>query len=364
METTVPPAAQVGRTDGSDPRRGRGGRLSGRGWIVGVWAVVVLFGAVTAWRSHQVGIPMRDPHGSLFLLRLPKALALLLVLALADAAVRSRLRGGVGGVLATLRARWPRHRVLLAVTGLVAYHAVYVCYRNMKSWNAFRQLRDAELLRADKWLFLGHDPAVLLHDLLGQHTATYVLMVVYKVFVYVVTFSVVASLVFVDRIRDGYVFVLAGMWAWVLAIVSYYALPSLGPYAEEPSVFAGLPHTTITSEQATYLVNRAALLADPSASGSFASLGAFASLHVGFTALVWLMLRWYGMRRLARVAAVYLVLVMVATVYLGWHYALDVVAGLLLAWLSVLFARWMIYPHGRPAEAPAGTGDPSAAVRG
>ena len=45
-----------------------------------------------------------------------------------------------------------------------------------------RPARPACCWRWDRWLFLGHSPAVLLHDLLGQHVAAYVLMVVYESF--------------------------------------------------------------------------------------------------------------------------------------------------------------------------------------
>lgn len=330
-------------------------------WLVGVWALVLAFAVVTAVRSHDIGVPMRDPGGKMFSGRLTSALVLLVILAVVDAAVRTfRTRGPVRAVWTSLRTRWTWQRVVIAVSGLLAYHVVYVCYRNMKSWNAFNPLRDEELLRVDRWLFLGHSPAVLLHDILGQHDAAYVLMVTYKAFTYLVPLSVVASLVFVDRIRDGYVFLTSALWVWMLGVVSYYLLPSLGPYAEAPGEFAGLPHTGITTTQAEYLAERAQFLAHPGASDSFVSLGAFASLHVGFTCMVFLMLRYYGFRRLARVLGAYLVVVMVATVYLGWHYVVDDIAGVTLAVMSVILGRWMIYPRNdagtRPGRvsAPAG----------
>ena len=57
----------------------------------------------------------------------------------------------------------------------------------------------------DRWLFFGHSPAVLLHDLLGQHWAAWGLAYWYETFGTLVLFAVVAPVVFVDRIRDGYV---------------------------------------------------------------------------------------------------------------------------------------------------------------
>ncbi|MGZ4488240.1 MAG: phosphatase PAP2 family protein [Nocardioides sp.] len=347
MDTTAPPP--LTRRDDGDDVPGR--RISGR-WLVGVWLVVLAFAAVTAVWSHHVGIPLRDPKGAMFVRRLPSALVLLALLAVADAALRAPRGQRLRDTWATLRARWPRERLLLAVSGLVAYHVVYVCYRNLKSWNAFRPLQDDRLFALDRWIFGGHDPGALLHDLLGQHDAAYVLMVVYKAFTYLVPLSLVSALVFVDRIRDGYVFLVGSLWVWILGTASYYLAPTLGPYVSDARDYAGLPHTTITSTQAEYLDQRAYLLAHPGASDAFASLGAFASLHVAFTCFVFLMARHYGFRVLTRVLGVYLALVMVSTVYLGWHYFVDVVAGVLIAVVAVWLGRVMVRaPEQRPARA-------------
>lgn len=329
-------------SDGSPAEDGQG-----YGWLIGVWAVVALFVVVTAIWSNHVGIPLRDPNGKMFRGRLVNALVLFGLLAVADAALRTRLsKGRFRGTFTMLRARWPKERLALAATGLLAYHVVYLCYRNLKSWDAFNQLRDDELLRLDRWLFLGHSPAVLLHDILGTHGAAYVLMVVYKAFTYLVPLSVVSSLVFLDRIRDGYVFLVSSLWLWILGVGSYYLIPTLGPFASAPAEFAQLPHTSITSTQAEYMVERAHLLNHPEAGDAFVSISAFASLHVAFTCMILLMLRYYGFGRAAKAMAVYLFAIMLATIYFGWHFVVDDVAGVAIAVLAVLLGRLMVYPQG------------------
>jgi membrane-associated phospholipid phosphatase len=247
-------------------------------------------------------------------------------------------------VVQVLRSRWTRRRLVLATTGLLAYHLVYFCYHNLKSWDAFNHDRDRMLLSWDRWLFLGHTPAVVLHDLLGQHVAAYVLMGVYESFSTLVTVSVVAAVVFVDRIRDGYVFVTSAIWVWILGVGSYYLIPSLGPFRSAPQDFAGLPHTMIQHTQATYLAQRAHLLADPQAHDAFAQVSAFASLHVALTCFLLLMAHHFRLRLATRVMAVDLVGTMLATVYLGWHFAVDDLAGLVIAGVAVLLGRLMIYP--------------------
>jgi hypothetical protein len=325
-------------------------------WLIPIWSVVAVFAVVTLARSQQVGIPLRDPHGSILRNRLLISVALLVVLAVVDAALRrQRPAPSFAALLGRLRERWPGRRIALTLTGLLAYHLVYFCYHNLKSWVAFRPLRDDLLLRSDRWLFLGHTPAVLLHDLLGQHVAAYVLMVVYESFSTLVTISVVASLVFVEDIRDGYVFIASGLWMWILGVASYYLIPSIGPFHSDPQAFAGLPHTMIQHTQAAYLAQRVHLLAHPHAGDSFAQLGAFASLHVAGTTLVLLMAHHYGLRRAARAMTIFVACTMVATVYLGWHYAVDDIAGVVIAVTSVSVGRRMVGVRCPSGRAPHGS---------
>ncbi len=311
-----------------------------RWWPARVWAVVAVFAMVTVWASYDVGVPIRDPHGQWLPRRLAIALALLVVLAVADAAVRARGQGrSPRGVLAVLRRRWTARRVVLAATGLLAYHVVYLCYHNLKSWLVFSEPRDAMLQRWDQWLFLGHSPAVLLHDLLGRDLAAYVLTAWYVSFSTVVTFSLVASLAFTDRVRQGYVYLVSAMWVWILGTGAYYLIPSLGPFSHAPGDFAGLARTLTQGTQAHYLDQRARLLADPQAHDATAQIGAFASLHVAVVLMILLMARYYGLRRTTRVLVVYLAGTMVATIYLGWHFVVDLAGGVAVAYAAVALGR-------------------------
>jgi membrane-associated phospholipid phosphatase len=330
-------------------------------WLLRVWLVVGLFAAVTLVESARVGIALRDPHGSILRGRVALSLVLFVALAVVDAVVRAGRRGRtVQGVLEVLQRRWPRERLVLALGALAAYHLVYFCYHNLKSWDVLNRNQDHMLGRWDHSLFLGHSPAVLLHEVLGQHVAAYVLMAVYESFSTLVSVSVVAAVVLVDRIRDGYVFIASALWVWILGVGSYYLIPSLGPFHSAPGDFAGLPHTMIQDTQARYLAQRAHLLAHPQASDSFAQISAFASLHVAVTCLILLMARYYRLRRTSLALLVFLLLTMVATVYLGWHFAVDDIAGVLIAYVSVWLGRRMVYPDGyrqrRRSTAPVSAG--------
>lgn len=309
-------------------------------WLLRVLAVVVVF-AIVAWaRSRQVDVPFRDPHGKLFRRKLPSTAEMLLAFVIVDILVRWLRNRSSGATLwHTIRHRWTPHRVVLIALALVAYFVVYLCYRNLKSWDVFLAPKDAMLLRWDRWLLFGHSPAVLLHDLLGKGVAARVLTAIYESFSWLVVLALVAALAFTPTVRQAYVFVTAAMWAWILGVGSYYLIPSLGPFHAAPEEFAGLTHTSIQTTQAAYLQQRDHLLAHPEVGHAFAQISAFASLHCALTCLIWLMARYYGLRRLSWLLVAFLIGTLVATVYLGWHFAVDDVAGLAIAWISVQLGK-------------------------
>lgn len=314
---------------------------AGRGWLARMWCVVALFIMVTVAWSRHVGVPIRDPGGSMFVRRILLTLLIFAVFAVVDATIRSDRRWAVA---AQLRSRWPKERLGVALSGLLAYHVVYLCYHNLKSWVVFNGFHDSALLNADRWLFQGHSPAVLLHGLLGEHVAAVVLAIVYESFSYLVPVSFVAAVVFVDRLRDGFVFLASAIWVWILGAGSYYLIPSLGPFATSPRDFDNLSRTLINGRQDTLLVDREHMLSHPAASDAFASIGAFASLHTGFTFMVVLMLHHYGLRRAAHVMTAYLVATITATIYFGYHFVVDDAAGLLLGLLAVMLGKLVVLP--------------------
>jgi hypothetical protein len=326
------------------------------GWMLRVVALVVAF-AIVAWaRSRQVDVPFKDPHGKLFRAKLPDTAEFLLVAVVIDVVVRW-LRGRRGGATlwSTVRTRWTPYRVAMILAGLVAYFVVYLCYRNLKSWDVFNTPKDDMLLRWDRWLFFGHSPAVLLHDLLGRDLAARLLTDLYESFSWLVTIALVAALAFTPTVRQAFVFVTAAMWAWILGVGSYYLIPSLGPFNAAPEEFAGLTRTSIQTTQDAYLAQRDHLLAHPYASDAFAQISAFASLHCALSCLVFLMARYYGLRLVSWAAGLFLLGTLIATVYLGWHFAVDDVAGVALAWVAVQLGKLTVFGSIRfpPEESAA-----------
>ncbi|KQV69627.1 hypothetical protein ASC64_07235 [Nocardioides sp. Root122] len=313
-----------------------------------LWVVVGIFVGVGVVRSVQVGIPFRDPDGAFLASRIAVTSLVLVGLVALDGLLRTDRRRTLRRVWSTVRERWTAGRIALAWTALLAYHLTYFTYHNLKSWDVLNAPRDAMLTEWDHRLFLGHSPAVLLHDLLGQHTAAWVLVAWYEAFGTLVILAFPAAVVLATRIRDAIVGIAAFVWVWILGTATYYLIPSLGPFHAEPGDFAGLPRTVVQSNQVRYLAQRDHLLAHPLASDAFAQVSAFASLHVGVTATILGLAWWHRRRRTTIALAVFLAGTMVATVYLGWHFAVDVPAGLAIAALAWWLAPRTVGVRGRP----------------
>jgi len=338
MTATESPPAVVARA--TAPHRWRVARL---------WTVVLVFLGVAVARSVQVGIPLRDPHGAFLLRPVAITVAVFFGLVVLDGVRRTGQPRRPGRVLAAVRTRWTGRRLALAAAALLAYHVTYVSYHNLKSFNDLRAPRDSMLLRWDRSLFFGHSPAVLLHDLLGQHLAAWVLTGWYETFGTLVIIAFPATVVLARRTADAYAGIAALVWVWILGTATYYAIPSIGPFHAVPHQFTGLSHTLVQDTQHHYVAQRDHLLAHPHAADAWSQLGAFASLHVGVTAVILGIAWWNRLRRTTIVLAVFLLGTVVATVYLGWHFAVDDAAGLAIAALA-----WVLGPLTVGARRPPG----------
>jgi membrane-associated phospholipid phosphatase len=123
---------------------------------------------------------------------------------------------------------------------------------------------------------------------------------------------------------------------WVLGVLSYFVLPSMGPAFAEPHLFTGLPETGTSMLQDALAEDRATFLADPVGSGQLQSIAAFASLHVSIVFAAALVAHLLRAPRAMRIALwVYLGLTSAATIYFGWHYVVDDIAGFAIGFVTV-----------------------------
>ena len=310
-------------------------------------AVAAVTGAVAVVCSLALGLPLRDPDGFLgpSYVRLPLIAGLLLAL---DVVLRALLRARSPRavpreIIRVARERWPWHRLRPALIGLVAFYGTYVSYRNLKHYLPLLRpnLVDDELRELDRMMTGGVPPAQLLHDLLGTGAAAHVLSWVYLAFLVFVPASLGLALVANRPSREASWYVTALCLNWSLGTASYYLLPSMGPVYAQSGVFLTLPETGTSLLQESLLESRAAVVTDPQATERVQSIAAFASLHVSIILTAALIAQFV----LASVAVRALLwsffgLTVVATIYFGWHYVIDDVAGVVIAVTSVLLAGW------------------------
>jgi hypothetical protein len=245
-------------------------------------------GVVAVSTSLWLGEGLNDPDGSLgpSWFRLPAMLLGAFVVDVVPRAVwRSRGRPHAFGEHARriVLEHWTRDRVGLVVVGLVSFYVTYVSYRNLKNFlpRVTDALYDKQLHAIDKALMFGHEPAVLLHHLLGETFSAHVLAFVYLLFLPISPLSLVIYLVWSRRISVGYWYATAQCLAWLMGTISYYLLPTLGPNFVYVWLYSDLDQTSVAAMQKSLYYSRGDVRWNPLHTESIQSVAGFASLHVG-----------------------------------------------------------------------------------
>jgi len=326
-------------------------------------------GLLAVVASNALGLPIRDPEGFLgpSWLRLPLlCLGAFLADVLPRAAWRSRgaLRRFRAEARAIVEEHWTRERIGLVVIGLGSFYVTYVGYRNLKNFLPFVRegTRDPMLKAIDEALMFGGDPAILLHNVLGEGIAAHLLSWVYLVFLPFVPVSVTAWLVWSRNISFGYWYVTAQCLCWALGTASYYAIPSLGPAFYYVWLYSDLESTGVTQLQESLFYGRSEVRFDPFSAEGVQSVAGFASLHVAIVLCAALVAHYTVRHAWIRWGLwVFFVLTVVATIYFGWHYIADDVAGALIAivsvWLGGLATGQQFERHGLASHPTTSTAE-------
>jgi membrane-associated phospholipid phosphatase len=312
-------------------------------------SVTIGFAAFAVVVAVLNDLPVRDPDG-LFgpsWVRLPLIVSAMVAVDVVPRVVMAVRGGGLVREVAprVLAQRWPMSRLAVVAAGLSSFYLAYVAYRNLKSFLPFvrQTLTDRWLVESDMWLTGGRHPGDFLHELLGTGAAAEGLSSTYIFFLFFVPFSLALALVWSDDLARGAWYVNALCFNWILGTASYYVLPSLGPIYVERFRFEDLPATEVSGLQRSLLNNRVDVLADPHATQAVHGIAAFASLHVSIVFTAALVAHLVRLPLVLRVALwTFTALTVLATVYFGWHYLLDVVAGFGIGALSVWIGAWAI----------------------
>ena len=308
------------------------------GLLVGI---AVLTGGLAVVVGASLGQPLRDPEGFLgpAYVRLP-LLALIFFAAgiVPQAIARYGLRGTIPGVRKVIQNDWTWARFSYIALGLLAFYTCYVSYRNLKSY--LPELRppsyDLELEKLDHWLFFGNYPSDILHSLLGSGVVAQVIAAIYVSYLMLIPITLGAYLVLNRDVSVGAWYATALSLNWVLGTISYYILPTVGPAFAFPTRFEEIDGTP-ASELQRSLFRSGRDFIENDQSSSIYGIAGFASLHVSVVFTACLFFEMTKIHPLLRITAwVYFVGTMLATVYFGWHYVSDDIAGLLIGWLAVM----------------------------
>lgn len=320
------------------------------------FAVVLSLGVgITAMISSSIlGLPIKDPDGFLgpSYVRLPLIVLLFFAAGIVPTALkRNGFRGFPRGVLKIVEEEWTWKRLTYIGVGLGCFYACYVSYRNLKSYlPVVREdvLFDNRLLELDHFLMFGNNPADFLHNILGTSISAQILAFAYVSYLMLIPLSLGAFLVWGRDLSLGAWYATALSLNWVLGAASYYMIPTLGPAFAQPQTFWELPETGVAALQQSLFRARVDVLADPWASEKIHGIAGFASLHVSVVFTACLFFERVGLRAAIRWATwVFLALTITATVYFGWHYIADDIAGLLIGWMSVSIGAWVSGNRGR-----------------
>ena len=314
--------------------------------------VIAMMAVSSGW-----DLPILDPDGVVVptYVRLPLIVLAALALDVVPRAVARR-----ESVVAVTRERWDRTQLMFALGGVITWYATYAAFRNLKSYVPFvnDRLWDTEMARLDRWLWLGNDPAEVMHQWLGTSWTAEFLSFVYVAWIVLVPTALAVALVWTRHRAAGSWLVTAVAVDWALGVATYFAMPSLGPIYSAPQDFTALEDTMVTSLQESMWSDRLEVLADPFATNEVQTIAAFASLHVAITVTMVMVAHLVRLPRWILVSGhVFLALTVVSTVYLGWHFFIDAVGGVVLgvagAWIAA-FATGNV-SAGRPRlreEAP------------
>lgn len=308
--------------------------LIGTAAIMGILAIIV---------SNHYDRPLLDPEGKFLGPSWARLPLLLLGAVLLDLLPRtlwsSRMKPAEMPAIVRerLRRHWGRERVTLVVLGIVCFYVTYVSYRNLKSCLPIARPDaeyDRELMYLDRVLFFGHDPAVVLHTILGQDASAHFLSSIYLWFLPLVPLALTAWLVWSRNISFGYWFATSQCVAWSLGTLSYYALPTKGPGFEYFSRYKDLASTPTTDLMNALAADRVDVI-HGGVTGVVQSVAGFASLHCAITLLVALMVQFTLRSKILKwVFWTNFAITVVATLYFGWHYVADDVAGIMIAFVS------------------------------
>ncbi len=187
--------------------------------------------------------------------------------------------------------------------------------------------RDRELIAWDQKLF-GFQASVALQPIVSPPLTAWMR---FAYFFHLLNIPVVACFTYLQRPRARFREIMCGVIVTTFfGLVGYLLVPAIGP------IYTLRDQFTVPLSQPFELLNRQAQFLD------YARIqrDCFPSLHVGLSFLLW-MYAYRNSRRLFWLLAPLILSLWVSTVYLRFHYLVDVLAGLMIAPVCFVLANWL-----------------------
>jgi|ERR1019366_4737742 membrane-associated phospholipid phosphatase len=202
--------------------------------------------------------------------------------------------------------------------------------------------RDQALVAIDQRLF-GFQASLVLQRIVSPWLTAWM---EFAYFYHIVNIPLVACFLYLCRDRARFREMMSGlMVVSFLGLLGYLLVPAIGP------MYTLRNQYTVPLRQSLGLFNREVDFMD------FARIrrDVFPSMHVAISFVVWLY-TYRNSKRLFWILSPLILSLWFSTIYLRYHYLVDVLAGLILAPLSFLLANWLFRRFGEipvPLSLPA-----------
>lgn len=194
------------------------------------------------------------------------------------------------------------------------------------------QDRDAQLIAWDQKL-LGYQPSLVMQGIISPP------LTAWMEFAYVfhlLNIPIVACFIYIKRSREQFREMMSGLLTLsAFGLMGYLLVPAIGPmYTLRDQYTVPLTQQFGIFQAQMDFIDYARVHRD-----------CFPSLHVGISFILWLY-AWRNSRRLFWILAPFILSLWFSTLYLRYHYMVDVIAGLILAPLCFWLSNWLFKRFG------------------
>jgi hypothetical protein len=224
---------------------------------------------------------------------------------------------------------------------VLAYNCIIVSVR-------FNFAYDPAFNAMDRWILRGWSVSDLSHWAIQKLPLPFFH---FLEFIYFGMFTQIGAAIILVGIHDGrnrgLQLVGTILMAYYLALGLFYLWPSQGPYYLCPAHFSHFPNSLQTYSIQKFLISHAEAFWNhvPIRRISTDYFIAFPCMHIAQPLIVmWFLRRW---QRIVIVLCAYDVLLIVAILFLEWHYVVDILAGVLVAAAAIAITESSSRGHGR-----------------